>query len=104
MWFKELAAGDLSVVYYRFKWVPFGMRFSPNLLMKALYIYLILCVAVSDQDEIQVRQMLYNLSYMDNLHAVLRMRIKWSGRMNLRKVFSLVTNSISNSMLLIVQS
>ena len=67
LWFRDLAKGDKSIVIYRFSRVPFGLRFSPYLLMLALYIVLILCVAICDPDELFIRRMCYNLSYMDNL-------------------------------------
>ena len=67
LWYRDLANGDKTVVSYRFKRVPFGLRFSPYLLMIALYIILILCIVVADHEEFKIRKQLYNLSYMDNL-------------------------------------
>ena len=67
LWFRDLSSGDRTIITYRFKRVPFGMRFSPYLLMMSLYIILVLCVAICDPCELKVRRMLYNLAYMDNL-------------------------------------
>ena len=42
IWFRDLSSGDRTIVTCRFKRVPFGMRFSPYLLMILLYVILIL--------------------------------------------------------------
>ena len=67
LWFKDVTKGDKSIVTYRFKRVPFGLRFSPYLLMMALFIILVLCVAICEPREMSIRAMMYNMAYMDNL-------------------------------------
>lgn len=67
VWFRDVAGGNLETVIYRFLRVPFEMRFSPFLLMIALYVILILSAGILTDSELVIRNMLYNLAYMDNL-------------------------------------
>ena len=67
LWYENILEGNDNVVAYQMKRVPFGMRFSPFLLMISLYIILILHVFIISNVENNIRNMLYNLSYMDNL-------------------------------------
>ena len=68
-WFRNVAEGDYSMVAYRILRLPFGMRFSPFLLLMALNIILMRDPEMSDDDEQikQIKREIYNLSYMDNL-------------------------------------
>lgn len=67
LWFKDIKSKKLDVAAFRFLRLPFGMRFSPSVLMMALYIILILHVDLHDNFEIDMRKSLYSLAYMDNL-------------------------------------
>lgn len=65
LWFKDVSNDEFEVQCYKINRVPFGMRFSATLLMMALYIIL-----VRDRDPSNnphITQMMYNLSYVDNL-------------------------------------
>lgn len=66
LWFKDISAGDLSLVAYKFLRVPFGMRFSPFLLMISLYIILVHETSRSQAAK-NIYEMVYNLAYMDNM-------------------------------------
>jgi hypothetical protein len=67
LWFHNVSENDFKVVGYKFLRVPFGLRFSPTLLMLSLYIQLILHADENNNSETEIRNMLYNLAYMDNL-------------------------------------
>ena len=67
LWYNDITNGDRSIITYKFKRVPFGLRFSPYLLMISLYIILILHVTVCSLSEMWSRQLMYNLAYMDNI-------------------------------------
>ena len=64
LWFKDVQNGDFSLVPYYFQRLPFGMRFSPFLLMISLYYILIVNKSEITDD---MSDMLFNLCYMDNL-------------------------------------
>jgi len=66
LWFKDVKNGDFSRVAMKFSRVPFGLRFSPALLMIALYVMLVLD-CVDDDYDLSIREMMYNLAYMDNI-------------------------------------
>ena len=67
LWFKNIKEGNFELVAYKLLRLPFGLRFSPFVLMIALYIILILQVDTYDDLENEIRKNLYNLLYMDNL-------------------------------------
>ena len=60
LWYEDIANSNNSIVAYKMKRIPFGLRFSPFLLM-ILHVYTI------SVGEISMRNMLFNLLYMDNL-------------------------------------
>lgn len=64
LWFRDITRGDFELVAYKFNRVPFGLRFSPFLLMISLYYALLVN---SDHEDEEVTRMLFNLCYMDNL-------------------------------------
>jgi hypothetical protein len=64
LWFRDVHSRDYSLVAYKFLRVPFGLRFSPSLLMLALYKIL---VVDEGNDDVSFRNMFYNLAYMDNI-------------------------------------
>jgi len=68
LWFRNVGEGDFTVVGYRFCRVPFGLRFSPFLLMVSLY-YILMSSGQSSEnpDENEIKRCMYNLAYMDNL-------------------------------------
>ena len=67
LWFKDISRKDFSIVGYRFCRVPFGMRYSPFLLMLGLYYILLHNVDNENPENLEIRKALYDLSYMDNL-------------------------------------
>jgi len=66
LWFRDVAKKDFRRVAMKFRRVPFGLRFSPALLMIVIYVILILDCS-DDRFDNSVREMLYNLTYMDNI-------------------------------------
>ena len=67
-WYEDKANfNNYSIVAYKMKRVQFGMRFSIFLLMISLYVILILHAYTISASEISMQNMLFNLSYMDNL-------------------------------------
>ena len=67
LWFKNVAENDFSIETYRIRRVPFGMRYSPFLLMISLY-YILVYAAEGDSDFVRkVKLALYDLAYVDNL-------------------------------------
>ena len=67
LWYKDVSNSDFEKVCYRQLRVPFGTRFSPTLLIMALYIMLVLNANVQNSKTKEICNMLYNLSYMDNI-------------------------------------
>ena len=68
LWFRDVINNNYEVIALKYLRVPFGMRFSPFLLMISIYYILILdCPDNTDNYECHIRHMLYNLCYMDNL-------------------------------------
>lgn len=67
LWAQDVARGNFKHVSYKFKRVPFGMRFSPTLLMVALYIIFVLHASNLTEKSAKIRKMMYNLTYMDNV-------------------------------------
>jgi len=65
LWFEDVTSENFTEIALRFLRVPFGLRFSPFLLMISLYFMLIL--DAKDDAFVQLRNMLYNLAYMDNI-------------------------------------
>ena len=65
LWVKDVY-NDFTEVAYKMNRLPFGMRFSPGILMVALYIIIVLH-CFTNPYEGEIRKMLYNLAYMDNL-------------------------------------
>lgn len=66
LWFKNVEAGDLSVVAYRNNRLSFGLRCSPTVLMLGLYKLLCLDVENDDPKMKAFKKQLYALIYMDN--------------------------------------
>lgn len=66
LWFRDVSKGDFSIVSYRICRVPFGMRFSPFLLMISLY-YILMRRASDNSDCQNVKKAIYDLAYVDNL-------------------------------------
>lgn len=67
LWFKNVAEKDFTIVTYRICRVPFGMRYSPFLLMIALYYILVHTVTHDDEFVRGIKLALYDLAYVDNL-------------------------------------
>ena len=63
LWFKDVQNKDYSLMALKFKRLPFGLRFSPFLLMISLYYMLIVNNSEISDD---ISNMLFNLCYMDN--------------------------------------
>jgi len=66
MWFRDVSKGDYSIVYYKVKRLPMGIPCSPAILMLALYKLLIVDSEDSTSNEIDLRKLVYSLTYMDN--------------------------------------
>ncbi len=67
LWVKDITAKRLEIQVYSFLRLPFGLRFSPALLMMTLYIILI---RDTDDDSHLIKELkkcFYHLSYMDNI-------------------------------------
>lgn len=67
LWFKNIEKGDFSIVAFKFLRVAFGLRFSPFLLMMALYIILIIDGESDNETTKMIKKTFYNLVYMDNV-------------------------------------
>ena len=66
IWFKNIEEGNFSPVGYRLRRVPFGMRYSPFLLMLSLY-YILIKDRNEDSESQNIRRAIYDLAYVDNL-------------------------------------
>ena len=64
-WFKNVQKRDFSIIGYKFKRLPFGLRCSPAILMLALFKILILDSNEDDQFKNEKAQ-IFDLMYMDN--------------------------------------
>ena len=65
LWFKDYDSGDKREAAYKYTRVPMGLRFSPFLLMIALFF--ILVHTMTDCTDSSLFKMIYNLAYMDNI-------------------------------------
>lgn len=66
LWYRNVKAGDFSIVGYISKRLPFGLKCSPFLLMIALYKILMVDTETQSNDIRCLKKQLYNLFYMDN--------------------------------------
>ena len=66
LWFRNVTAGDYSVVAYHFNRLPFGLKCSPFLLMISLYYILIVDTTLDSVKIKLLKRNLWNLIYMDN--------------------------------------
>ena len=66
LWYKNVTKNDFSIVAYKILRLPFGLRYSPTLLMLGLYKILILDAENEEQDELKMKLIIYDLLYMDN--------------------------------------
>ena len=66
LWYRDVSAGDYSLVYYKAKRLPFGISCAPSLLMLALQKILILDDDGSNVKLTELRRLAYSLIYMDN--------------------------------------
>ena len=64
-WFKNVNKSDFSIVGYKFKRLPFGLRCSPAILMLALFKILILDSDENDPFKNE-KEKIFDLMYMDN--------------------------------------
>ncbi len=67
LWYNDVLEDNFSVIAYRMLRLPFGLRFSPFLLMMALYIILIQNTEGDNAEKISIKKCLYDLAYMDNI-------------------------------------
>jgi len=65
LWYRNVSAGDFSIVAYRSKRLSFGLRCSPALLLLGLYKILMLDTH-EDDDLTLLARSVYNTIYMDN--------------------------------------
>jgi hypothetical protein len=66
LWFKNVKAGDFSVIAYKNLMLSFGLRCSPCLLMLALYKILMIDITEDSQSLLDLKRQVFNLMYMDN--------------------------------------
>ena len=66
LWYRNIRAKDYSLIAYKYKRLPFGLRPSPNLLMLSLYKILILDTENDEEWMVNLKKLIYDLSYMDN--------------------------------------
>ena len=66
VWFKDVNAGDFSLVFYRNVRLMFGLRCSPTILMLSLYKILVLDARHDPIELKNLKLLLYQLFYMDN--------------------------------------
>ena len=67
LWYRNVKEGDFSVVGYRNKRLPFGLRCSPSILMLTLYYILIVDKCEGDTVRMNnLKHSQYDLIYMDN--------------------------------------
>ncbi len=67
LWVKDIYNKNLVIEVFKFTRLPFGLRYSPNLLMMALYIILIKNTHKDSQKIKSMKELMYCLSYMDNI-------------------------------------
>ena len=67
LWFRNVEKGDFTIVPYKHVRLSFGVRCSPTLLMLALYYMLVLNTHDDDREKRDMKSLIYQLSYMDNL-------------------------------------
>ena len=67
LWFRNVEKNDFSIVAYRNKRLPFGLRCSPTLLLLSIYKLLIIDAKEDDENLQILKKQIYQLSYMDNL-------------------------------------
>ena len=66
LWFNDITKGDMDIVAYVNKRLPFGLRSSPTTLMIALY-KILMIDNDDDSEEIKnLKRAVYNTIYMDN--------------------------------------
>ena len=66
-WFRNVSKGDFTIVPYRHLRLSFGVRCSPTILMLSLYYILMLDIDSRDDILNNLKALVYQLSYMDNL-------------------------------------
>ena len=67
LWFKDPENQDFTIVAYRFLRLGFGLKFSPNILLCALYFILIKSAGKDDDRLRELKRKLMFLTYMDNI-------------------------------------
>ena len=67
LWFQDVSKNNFALAGFKITRVPFGMRYSPFLLMIALYYLLIQCNEDAGEKEKEIRKAIYDLAYVDNL-------------------------------------
>jgi len=67
LWYRNVEKGDFTVVPFKHVRLSFGVRCSPTILMLALYYILVLNVRDDDDETKNMKSLIYQLSYMDNL-------------------------------------
>ena len=66
LWFNNVDKDDFSLVAYRCKRLPFGLRPSPAILMLSLYKLLILDIDNDTPDVVDLKKLIYSSMYVDN--------------------------------------
>ena len=70
LWVRNINQGDHSIIAYKNLRLSFGLRCSPAILMLGLFKILILDVDDDNRDMIELKRLLYQLTYMDNCAIV----------------------------------
>ena len=65
-WVEDINDENSEIIGYKFLKLPFGLRCSPSLMLLCLYKILILDTEQNDELT-QIKKVLYDLAYMDNL-------------------------------------
>ncbi|XP_068225114.1 uncharacterized protein [Palaemon carinicauda] len=66
LWFRDVEKKDYTIVAFKNVRLSFGLRCSPALLMLALYKILILDIDDESKSLVELKKLIYQLSYMDN--------------------------------------
>jgi hypothetical protein len=67
LWFKDVHVKSPEIQIFKFLRLPFGLRFSPSMLMTGLQIILLKDTEGDCENLRELKKAIYNVAYMDNL-------------------------------------